>query len=185
MAGMGTILVETGSIWRRIFQPDPVTASEAQKAGLVRVLVSRYQKLRVGELYLIDGRPLNEPTQAITLDTGMVLIGLSECLRSSSEAETALRDILMLFFEALGISPEVCRKVDRAELDLRCQRKMLSLWTQNRQNAPMMPVLNFAAALLSQGDPQLHQTGPHTIARMARALLPDAWAISAKTDRKI
>jgi hypothetical protein len=178
---MGTILVETGSIWRRIFRPDPVTASEAQKAGIVRVLLSRYQKLSVGELYLIDDRPLSEPTQAITLDTGMVLIGLSECLRSSSEAETAVRDILMLFFAALGISPEVCRKVDRAELDLRCQRKMLSLWTQNRQNAPMMPVLNFAAALLSQGDPQLHQTGPQTIVRMARALFPDAWAIYAKT----
>jgi len=144
-------------------------------------MLSRYQKLSVGELYLIDGRPLSEPTQAITLDTGMVLIGLSECLRSSSEAETALRAILMLFFAALGTSPEVCRKVDRAELDLRGQRKMLSLWTQNRQNAPMMPVLNFAAALLSQGDPQLHQTGPQTIARMARALFPDAWAIYAKT----
>ena len=178
---MGTILVETGSLWRRIFRPDPVTASQAQKAELVRVMLCRYQKLSVGELYLIDGRPLSEPTQAITLDTGMVLIGLSECLRSSSEAETALRDILMLFFAALGISPEVCRKVDRAELDLRGQRKMLSLWTQNRQNAPMMPVLNFAAALLSQGDPQLHQTGHHTIARMARALFPDAWAIYAKT----
>jgi hypothetical protein len=30
---MGTILVETGSIWRRIVRPDPVTASEAQKQG--------------------------------------------------------------------------------------------------------------------------------------------------------
>src|ERR1043166_6101918 len=111
----------------------------------------------------------------------MVLIGLSECLRSANEAEKALRDIFMLFFEALGISREVCGKINRAELDLRHQLKMLSLWTQNRQNAPMMPVLNFAAALLSQGDPQLHQTGPQTIARMARALFPDAWAIYAKT----
>ena len=178
---MGTILVESGSIWRRIFRPDPVTASEAQKAGLVRVLLSRYHKVSVGELYLIDGRPLSEPTEAITLDTGMVLIGLSECLRSSGEAETALRDILMSFFAALGISPEVCREVNRAELDLRYQLKMLSLWTQNRQNAPLMPVLNFAAALLSRGDPQLHQIGHHTVARMARALLSDAWAIYSKT----
>ena len=30
---MGTILVETGSIWRRIFLLDPVTASEGQKQG--------------------------------------------------------------------------------------------------------------------------------------------------------
>lgn len=178
---MGTILVETGSIWRRIFLPEPVTASEVQKAGLARILQSRYHKLSVGELYRVEGRPLSEPTEAITLDTGMVLIGLSECLRSSSEAEKVLRDILMLFFAALGISREVCSKINRAELDLRRQLKMLSLWTQNRQNAPLMPVLNFAAALLSRGDLQLHRTGHQTVARTARALLADAWAIYSKT----
>ena len=178
---MGTILVEKGSIWRRIFLLEPVTASEAQKVGLARVLQSRYHKLRVGELYRVDGRPFSEPTETITLDTGMVLIGLSECLCSSREAEKALRDILMLFFAALGISREARRKINRAELDLRHQLKMQSLWTQNRQNAPMMPVLNFAAALLSRGDPQLRQSGHLTVARMARALLPDAWAIYSKT----
>jgi len=180
-AGMGTILVETGSFWRRVFLLDRVTASEEQKAGLARVLQSRYQKLCAGELYRADGRPLREPTKAITLDTGMMLIGLSECLRSSSQAEKVLRDIVMLFFEAVGISSGVCRKIDRAKLDLRHQLKMLSLWSQYRQNAPLMPVLNFAAALLSCGDPQPQQTGNHTVAPMARALLPDAWAIYSKT----
>src|SRR6266550_8757632 len=176
-AGMGTILVETGSIWRRIFLLAPVTASEEQKAGLVRVLQSRYHKVCAGELYRIDGEPLRAPTEAITLDTGMVLIGMSECLRSSSEAEKALRDIFMMFFAGLGISREICGKINRAELDLRHQRKMLSLWAQYRQDAPLMPVLNFAAALLSRGDLQLHRTGHQTVAHLARALLPDAWAI--------
>jgi len=177
-AGMGTILVETGSIWRRIFLLDQVTASQEQEAGLARVLQSRYHKLRAGELYRAD---LAEPTEAITLDTGMMLIGLSESLRSASQAEKVLRDIVMLFFEALGISSQVCRKIDRAKLDLRYQLKMLSLWTQCRQNAPLMPVLNFAAAFLSRGDPQQHQTGDQIVALRARALLPDAWAIYSKT----
>jgi hypothetical protein len=178
---MGTILVQTGSIWRRIFLLDPVTASEEQKAGLVRVLQSRYHKVCVGELYRIEGQPLSVPTEAITLDTGMVLIGLSECLRSSSEAEKVLRDIIMMFFAGLGISREICKKIDRSELDLRQQLKMLSLWTRCRQNAPLMPVLNFAAALLCRGEPQLDETRPQTIARMARALMPDAWTIYSKT----
>ena len=180
-AGMGTILVETTSIWRRIFLLDQVTASEEQKAGLARVLHSRYQKLCAGELYRADGRVLRNPTEAITLDTGMMLIGLSECLRSSSQAEKVLRDIIMLFFGVVGIPSEICRKIDRAKLDLRRQLKMLSLWTQYRQNAPLMPVLNSAAALLSRGDPQPQQTGNHTVAPVARALLPDAWAIYSKT----
>ena len=178
---MGTILVETGSIWRRIFLLDPVTASEEQKAGLVRVLQSRYHKVCAGELYRIDGQPLRAPTEAITLDTGMVLIGMSECLRSSSEAEKALRDIFMMFFAALGISREICKKIDRSELDLRQQLKMLSLWTRCRQNAPLMPVLNFAAAMLCRGEPQLNENRHRTIARTAKALLPDAWAIYSKT----
>src|SRR5947208_2801760 len=54
---MGTILVETGSIWRRIFLLDPVTASEEQKAGLVRVLRSRYHKVCAGEPQLHETRP--------------------------------------------------------------------------------------------------------------------------------
>ena len=176
---MGTILVETGSIWRRIFLLDPATASEEQKAGLVRVLQSRYHKVCAGELYRIDGEPLRAPTEAITLDTGMVLIGMSECLRSSSEAEKALRDIVMMFFAGLGIPREVCKNIDPSELDLRQQLNMLSLWTRCRQNAPLMPVLNFAAALLCRGEP--HETRPHTIAQMARALMPDAWTIYSKT----
>jgi len=176
---MGTILVETGSIWRRIFLLDPATASAEQKAGLVRVLQSRYHKVCAGELYRIDGEPLRAPTEAITLDTGMVLIGMSECLRSSSEAEKALRDIVMMFFAGLGISREVCKDIDPSELDLRQQLNMLSLWTRCRQNAPLMPVLNFAAALLCRGEP--HETRPHTIAQMARALMPDAWTIYSKT----
>ena len=176
---MGTILVETGSIWRRIFLLDPATASEEQKAGLVRVLQSRYHKVCAGELYRIDGQPLSAPTEAITLDTGMVLIGMSECLRSSSQAEKALRDIVMMFFAGLRISREVCKNIDPSELDLRQQLNMLSLWTRCRQNAPLMPVLNFAAALLCRGEP--HETRPHTIAQMARALMPDAWTIYSKT----
>src|SRR5205814_6082650 len=82
----------------------------------------------------------------------MVLIGMSESLRSSSEAEKALRDIFMMFFAGLGISREICKKIDRSELDLRQQLNMLSLWTRCWQNAPLMPVLNFAAALLCRGE---------------------------------
>ena len=111
----------------------------------------------------------------------MMLIGLSECLRSSRQAETVLRDIVILFFERMGISSEACRKINRAQLDLRHQFKTLSLWTQYRQNAPLMPVLNFAATFLSAGDSELRQTGNQTVARLAIALLPDAWAIYSKT----
>ena len=59
-ARMGTILIEKATSWRRIFLLDRViTASEEQKAALVRVLGSRFHRLRAGELYrgdLVDDR---------------------------------------------------------------------------------------------------------------------------------
>jgi hypothetical protein len=178
-AGMGTILIEKVSVWRRMFFQDRVTASELQKAGLARVLCSRYHKLRAGQLYSADRRLLGERTKAITLDTGMMLIGLSECLRCSAKAEKALRDIMMLFFGALEMGE--IRHIDQAKLDLRHQLRMLNLWTQYRANTPLPPVLNFAAALLSHGDHQLHQSQDQKLTRLAAALLPDAWAIYSKT----
>ena len=79
---MGTILIEKANSWHSIFAVNrPMTASEEQKAALARVLRSRYHKLCAGELYRIDGWQLKEPTEAITVDTGMILIGLSECSR--------------------------------------------------------------------------------------------------------
>ena len=38
------------------------------------------------------------------------MIGLSEYLRSSSQAENVLREIVTLFFEAVGISSDISRK---------------------------------------------------------------------------
>src|SRR6266853_657917 len=101
---MGTILIEKANSWHSIFAANrAMTASEEQKAALARVLRSRYHKLCAGELYRIDGWPLKEPTEGITVDTGMILIGLSECLGCSAEAENTLRQIIILFFASLGI----------------------------------------------------------------------------------
>src|SRR5215469_4299427 len=173
---MGTILVEKASIWRRMFLQDRVTASELQKAGLERVLCSRYHKLCAGQLYCAA---LSEPTKAITLDTGMMLIGLSESLRCSTEAEKELRDIMILFFASMEIGE--IRRLDPAKFDLRHQLRMLNLWTEFRENTPLTPVLNFAAALLEHGDYQLHQSQDQKLTRLATTLLPDAWAVYSKT----
>jgi hypothetical protein len=108
-----------------------------------------------------------------------MLIGLSECLRCSTVAEKVLRDIMMLFFGSLELRE--IRQIDQAKLDLRHQLRMLNLWTQYRENNPLPPVLNFAAALLSHGDHQLDQSHDQKLARIATTLLPDAWAIYSKT----
>ena len=179
---MGTILIEKANSWHSIFAANrAMTASEEQKAALARVLRSRYHKLCAGELYRIDGRPLKEPTEAITVDTGMILIGLSECLGCSAEAENTLRQIIILFFASLGLSSEVRRSIDQNRLDIRYQLKMLQTWTRNRERSPLAAVLSFAAALLFPDEAEIEQNGDQTLTYAGRALFSDAWAIYSKT----
>ena len=179
---MGTILIEKANSWHSIFAANrAMTASEEQKAALARVLRSRYHKLCAGELYRIDGRPLKEPTEAITVDTGMILIGLSECLGCSAEAENTLRQIIILFFASLGLSSEVRRSIDQNRLDIRYQLKMLQTWTRNRERSPLAAVLSFAAALLFPDEAEIEQDGDQTLTYAGRALFSDAWAIYSKT----
>jgi len=179
---MGTILIEKANSWHSIFAANrAMTASEEQKAALARVLRSRYHKLCAGELYRIDGRPLKEPTEAITIDTGMILIGLSECLGCSAEAENTLRQIIILFFASLGLSSEVQRNIDQNRLDIRHQLKMLQTWTRHRERSPLAAVLSFAAALLFHDEAEIEQNGDQTLTYLGRALFSDAWAIYYKT----
>ena len=179
---MGTILIEKANSWHSIFAANrAMTASEEQKAALARVLRSRYHKLCAGELYRIDGWQLKEPTEAITVDTGMILIGLSECLGCSAEAENTLRQIIILFFASLGIPNEVHRSIDQNRLDIRYQLKMLQTWTRNRERSPLAAVLSFAAALLFPDEAEIEQNGDQTLTYAGRALFSDAWAIYSKT----
>jgi hypothetical protein len=178
---MGTILIEKANSWHSIFAVNrAMTASEEQKAALARVLRSRYHKLCAGKLYRIDGWPLKEPTEAITVDTGMILIGLSECLGGSAEAENTLRQIIILFFASLGIPSEVRRSIDQNRLDIRYQLKMLQTWTRHRERSPLAAVLSFAAALLFH-EAEIEQNGDQTLTYAGRALFSDAWAIYSKT----
>ena len=179
---MGTILIEKANSWHSIFAANrAMTASEEQKAALARVLRSRYHKLCAGELYRIDGWPLKEPSEAITVDTGMILIGLSECLGCSAEAENTLRQIIILFFASLGLSSEVRRSIDQNRLDIRYQLKMLQTWTRHRERSPLAAVLSFAAALLFPDEAEIEQNGDQTLTYAGRALFSDAWAIYSKT----
>src|SRR5205814_10283517 len=110
--------------WRRIFVLNRSTISAAQKTALARVLTSRYRRLCAGELYRIDGWPLPEPTEAVAIDTGLLLIGLSECLRDPDKAETALRDIVVLFLRSLDLPDDTRRSINANRLDLRHQWEM-------------------------------------------------------------
>ena len=178
---MGTTPMHRASNWRRIFVVNRATATAEQKAALARVLASRYRRLRAGELYRIDGWPLQEPTEAITVDTGLLLIGLFECLKHRDEAEKTLREIVVLFLRSLDLSDDARRSIDPNRLELRKQFEMLNLWTRQRGRSPMTTVLSAAAAWLFRDQVGVDWGSGRTSRQIARALFPDAWALYSKT----
>ena len=118
---MGTILSHT-------------TVSAAQKAALARVLASRYRRLCAGELYVVDGFPLTQPSEAVMIDIGLVLIGLFECLRDHREAEKVLRDIAVLFLRSSMREPDAAQsRIIPDKLDIRHGSEMLEIWMQHSE----------------------------------------------------
>jgi len=177
---MRTMLTHAPSNWRRMFFADrPIAMSAAQKTALARVLAGRYRRLCACELYRIDGWPLPEPTEAITVDTALILIGIFESLSDPEEAEKALREIVALFLRSLHVSDDARQSINPNRLDIRHQLEMLQIWTRHRERSPMLAVLYFAAGLLFR-DEMDFESGQIT-AQIARALLPEASALYSKT----
>jgi hypothetical protein len=168
--------------WWRMFAAHPMlTVSAAQKAALARILESRYRRLSSDELYRIDGWPLPELTEAITIDTALILIGLFECLEDPDQAEMVLREIVVLFLRSLHLSDEARSSVNPRKLDLRHQLEMLRIWMQYRESSPMALVLRFAAFLLFRDQIEVDGESGATSRQLTAALFPDAWALYSKT----
>lgn len=165
--------------WRRMLFLNGSSVSPAQRAALARVLASRYRRLCAGDLYRMGGLPLPEPTEAVTLDIALVLIGLCECLKNPDAAEKAVREIVVLFLRSTDLSDQARRMLKPERLDLRNELEMLKLWLQHREGSPMAAVLSYAARL-----PSREPTEPHwdrsTTTQLPRALFPDASALYSK-----
>jgi hypothetical protein len=168
--------------WRRIFFAGrPMAVSAAQKTALARVLAGRHRRLCAGELYRIDGWPLPEPTEAITIDSALILIGIFESMSDPDEAQKALRDIVVLFLRSLHLSDDARRSIDPNRLNIRYQLEMLQIWMQRRERSPMFAVLQFAAGLLFRDQVEIDWDSSQTTAQIASALIKDAWALYCKT----
>jgi hypothetical protein len=131
------------------------------------------------ELYHIDGWPIPEPTEAITVDIALMLIGLNESLRDPDAAENVVREIVVLFLRSIGVSDQARRSLKPDGLDLRNELEMLKIWMQHRERSPTAPVLVYAARLLFRVETELHWDR-QTLTQLARALFPDASALYSK-----
>jgi hypothetical protein len=171
-----TIASRISELWQQ-----PPIATTEQKAVLARILRSRYLKLREGALYNVDGRPPKDFAEGITIDTSLILIGLTECLGSCKEAEYVLREVIILFLNSIDVFSEEKQYIEAKKLNLHCQLDMLQEWSESGEVAPLDSVLLIGARLLFGNDDDLGGVAEEELRRIAKLLAPDAWPIYVRT----
>jgi hypothetical protein len=156
------------------WHPAPISIAQEHKGALARALQSRYRKIQEGMLYSADGQPGRDFAEGVSIDLGMVLIALVECLGSRKLAEETLKDIIALFLQSFDPSPQDRENIEAKKFNLDRQFEMLRIWRGAGSDRRVDAVLLVGARFLFGAEyPDLP--------RIARLLTPDAWPIYVRT----
>src|ERR1700745_3566540 len=110
--------------WRKL----TVRVTREQKAALARALQSRYRKLREGTLYNAGGERPKDFTEGISIDLGLILIDLTECLGSKRAAEDTLKDVGAVFLGPFDARGSDRRLIEAKRFNLDRQFQMMRAW---------------------------------------------------------
>lgn len=154
--------------------PAPVTIAQEHKAALARALQSRYRKIQQGMLYSADGQSGRDFAEGVSIDLGMILIGLAECLGSRKLAEDTLKDIIGLFLHSFDPAPQDREYIEAKKFNLDRQFEMLRIWRAAGSERRFDAVLLVGARFLFGGENT-------DLPRIARLLTPEAWPIYVRT----
>ena len=106
----------------RAIQPKAKLLTPEQLCELERYLWSRFRRLQHGELYLFDGHAPFHADHALTIDTGLLLIALSECLDEEAVALSALKELMLRMVRASSDSGN-----GKTEADIDTERQLYLL----------------------------------------------------------
>ncbi|MGH8072228.1 MAG: hypothetical protein ACRERE_44750, partial [Candidatus Entotheonellia bacterium] len=123
----------------------------------------------------------SNPLSSITVDTGLMLIALIECLEDRDTAIDAIREIL---WRAVNkIAPEGVQGKTKEDISLNEQIELLKIWEENRNKGSLIGVCIVAAHLLfdiksKPGDKEHSRT----VGEISAALVDDAWEVIVTTE---
>jgi hypothetical protein len=157
--------------WRKL----PAGVTTEHKAALARALHSRYRKLQEGALYIVDGQRHKDFAEGISLDLGLILIALTECLGSRRAAEATLRDIIAVFLDFFDPPAADRRYIEFRRFNLDRQFEMARAWQASHTDRRLEAVLSIGARLLFGAEIDA--------ARIAKLLVRDARPIYVRTLR--
>ena len=160
--------------------PKQATVSDQQRDKLAAYLVERVKRLENGELYALEGYTPKSPINAIFVDSGLMLIGLLDCVE---ERETALKTVREVLYETVKyISQEEAQKYTTEQVSLASQIELLEMYEQNKETGPLSMVCIVAFCLLCDIDLQAYDAkGKAEFGRLAAPLIDDLWEVIART----
>jgi hypothetical protein len=157
--------------WRNL----TVRVTSEQKAALARALQSRYRKLREGTFYNAGGDRPKDFTEGISIDLGLILIGLTECLGSKRAAEDTLKDVITVFLGPFDARGSDRRLIEAKRFNLDRQFQMMRAWQASGADGRLEGALSIGARLLFGAEADA--------ARVAKLLIRDARPIYDRTLR--
>jgi hypothetical protein len=133
-----------------------------------------------GELYNVNGRRPSQPTKILSVESGLMLIALSECVTDRQMAIDAVRDIVWRTLNVLA-AQSMEGKLPSA-ISLTEQIDLLSIWEKNRDEGPLGIMCYVIAHLLFgievKEDDKEHKRG---VSEFSVKLVDDAWCVYATT----
>ena len=160
--------------------PKQRTVSRHQIEELTSFLVERVERAQNGELYNVQGYKPTSPLNVITVDTGLMLIALSECVEGREAAISAARDVMWSAVQE--IAPGSTQEQSKDDVSLDAQMELLSMWEENRDEGPLAGVCLVAFHLLYDIEPKDgDKEHSRAIGAMGAELIDDAWEVIATT----
>jgi hypothetical protein len=160
--------------------PKQQTILNSQIERLTEFLVERVHRMQDGNLYKFHGHYPSNPLSSITVDTGLMLIALIECLEDRDTAINAIREIL---WRAINrIAPDGVQGKTKEDISLNEQIELLKVWEENRNKGPLIGVCIVATHLLFDIKPKPgDKEHSRTVGEISAALVDDAWEVIATT----
>ncbi len=144
---------------------------------LSQYLIERYERLTHGELYRIESYSPTNPAGVLQIDTGIMLIAISECVQDKDAALDGLRKAMHKAFSELRLAPN---NLSPAEINLNEQLSVLEIKEQKEQWLAEVALL--ATYVMYEINPQaLTKEESHQLGRASVGNLDNAWEVYATT----
>ncbi|WP_280554742.1 hypothetical protein [Halomonas sp. 25-S5] len=155
--------------------------SNSQLQDLTEFMIGRYERIRNGELYKIeDYSPVNA-YGALEVDSGIMLIALSECVADYETAKEGLRKVMWNFVKSIGNDQSLLGK-SLGDVNIEVAEEIYNIKQENEESGWMSDVVLIAIQYLYDiilSDFTVEEQ--REIGKYSVNMIDDTWSVFANT----